>query len=107
MDSKSKVELDEMAQRNLQSKQTIDQTRKECQQYQMWQHLTLNQREVVKRVLDGKYELMQAAGWGFFDVFMIFLKTIGFLEVLGDVKGEGFKRRMIMAEVPMELNRYC
>lgn len=60
----------------------------------MWKHLTRNQKEIAKRVLEGRYELMQSAGWGFLDMFMIFLKTIGFLDTL-NVDGKGFQRRMI------------
>jgi len=84
-------ELKEMARRGAQSSKAKEQTRADNRKYLMWQHLTRNQKEVAKRVLQGRFELMQQAGWGFLDMFMIFLKTIGFLEVL-NVKGEGFQR---------------
>lgn len=63
-------------------------------QYLAWNHLTRNQKEVAKRIAAGNYRLVQHGGWGFLDRFLIFLKTIGFLECL-DVAGEGYMRRMI------------
>ena len=63
--------------------------------YIAWNHLTRNQQEVAKRIMAGDYRRIGAAGgWGFLDKFLIFLKTIGFLECL-DVAGEGYARRMI------------
>jgi hypothetical protein len=63
-------------------------------QYIAWNHLTRNQQEVAKRIMAGDYRRIGHAGWGFLDKFVIFLKTIGFLECL-DVVGEGYTRRMI------------
>ena len=83
-----------MAARNEQSKSVKEKIKEDNKKYLMWQHLTRNQKEVARRILQGRYEILQSAGWGFFDMFMIFLKTIGFLDVL-NVKGEGFQRRMI------------
>jgi len=62
--------------------------------YLTWNHLTRNQKEVAQRIMAGDYHLVQGAGWGFLDKFIIFVKAIGFLECL-DVTGEGYARRMI------------
>mgnify|MGYP001593911973 CR=1 FL=1 len=90
----SNQELKEMAGRKEQSKWTKEITKEKNHKYLAWQHLDRNQKEVAKRVLAGNYELFQDAGWGFLDKFMIFLKTVKFLEVL-NVAGEGYERRMI------------
>jgi len=92
--SKRERELKELEGRNKQSKSAKERTREKNRQYLAWQHLTRNQKEVAKRILEGKYEFLQDAGWGFLDKFIIFLKTIGFLEVL-NVDGAGYIRRMI------------
>jgi len=63
-------------------------------QYLAWNHLTRNQKEVAQRIMAGDYRRIGPAGWGFLDKFLIFIKTIGFLECL-DVSGEGYVRRMI------------
>ncbi|MEW6556944.1 MAG: hypothetical protein AB1349_06275 [Elusimicrobiota bacterium] len=68
--------------------------RERNRQYLVWEHLTRNQKEAAKRILAGNYGILQDAGWGFLDKFIIFLKTVGFLEVL-NVDGEGYVRRMI------------
>jgi hypothetical protein len=62
--------------------------------YLAWNHLTCNQKEVAQRIMAGDYRRIGPAGWGFLDKFLIFIKTIGFLECL-DVSGEGYVRRMI------------
>jgi hypothetical protein len=63
--------------------------------YLAWRHLTRNQKEVAKRIMAGDYQKIgPGGGWGFLDKFVIFMKTIGFLECL-DVAGEGYVRRMI------------
>ena len=63
--------------------------------YLAWRHLTRDQKEVAKRILAGDYQRVDpGGGWGFLDKFVIFMKTIGFLECL-DVAGEGYVRRMI------------
>lgn len=62
--------------------------------YLAWNHLTRNQKEVAQRIMAGNYRLVRHGGWGFLDKFLIFLKTVGFLECL-DVAGEGYTRRMI------------
>lgn len=62
-----------------------------------WRLLTKNEKEVAKRVLGGRYELIGGAGWGFLDDFFAFLDELGFFRLL-EVKGE-YERRM----VPMAL----
>ena len=62
--------------------------------YLAWNHLTRDQKEVAKRIMAGDYRQIRHGGWGFLDKFLIFLKTIGFLQCL-DVAGEGYTRRMI------------
>ena len=62
--------------------------------YLAWNHLTRNQKEVAQRIMAGDYRQIRHGGWGFLDKFLIFLKTVGFLECL-DVAGEGYTRRMI------------
>jgi hypothetical protein len=60
-----------------------------------WEHLTKDQKEMARRVVAGEYELISDVGWGFADEFFTFLDQVGFLDTLGEVDGEGFKRRMI------------
>lgn len=63
--------------------------------YLAWRHLTRNQKEVAQRIWKGDYrKIGPGGGWGFLDKFVIFMKTMGFLECL-DVAGEGYTRRMI------------
>jgi len=83
-----------MARRKEQSELAKQRIREKNHQYLAWQHLSRNQKEVAKRIIAGRYEFLQDAGWGFLDKFIIFLKTLGFLEVL-NVDGEGYLRRMI------------
>jgi len=54
---------------------------------------TRNQKEVAKRLLDGKYEMVTGKGWGFFDDFFTFLWHIGFLSAL-NIKGVGLSERL-------------
>lgn len=63
-------------------------------EYIAWDHLTRNQKEVAKKVMEGQYHLLKQSGWGFLDRFFIFLKTIGFFATL-DIDGQGFQRRLI------------
>ncbi|MCG2692927.1 transposase [Candidatus Parcubacteria bacterium] len=89
-----KAELKELERRKEQSEQAKVKTAEANRKYLAWEHLSRNQKEVAKRILAGNYELLKDSGWGFLDKFVIFLKTIGFLEVL-NVDGEGYIRRMI------------
>jgi hypothetical protein len=90
----SNQELKELAIRKEESELAKQETRERNRQYLAWQHLTRNQKEVANRILAGRYEFLKDAGWGFLDKFMIFLKTVKFLDVL-NVAGEGYERRMI------------
>ena len=90
----SQKELKELERRKEQSENALQGLRERNRQYLSWQHLTRNQKEVANRILAGKYEFLQDAGWGFLDKFMIFLKTVKFLDVL-NVDGKGYVRHMI------------
>ncbi len=90
----SKEELKEMGRRAEQSEIAKQELRERNRQYLAWEHLSRNQKEVAKRILEGRYEFLKDGGWGFLDKFIIFLETIGFLRVL-NVKGKGYQRRMI------------
>lgn len=76
------------------AKRGLNRSSRRNKEYIAWRHLTRNQQEVAKRILDGKYHLVKGAGWGFLDNFLIFLKSINFLACL-DVNGEGYARRMV------------
>ena len=90
----SRKELKELENRKKQSESAKEEVRKRNRSYLAWQHLSRNQKEVAKRIGDGNYEFLQDASWGFLDKFMIFLKEIGFLEVL-NIDGKGYVRHMI------------
>lgn len=63
--------------------------------YLAWRHLTRDQKDVARRIWAGDYQKIgPGGGWGFLDRFVIFMKTLGFLECL-DVAGVGYVRRMI------------
>lgn len=62
--------------------------------YIAWNHLTRNQKEVARRIMEGQYRMLKQGGWGFLDRFFIFMKAIGFWATL-DVDGQGYKRRLI------------
>lgn len=59
-----------------------------------WLLYTRNQKEVIKRLMEGNYEMVTGKGWGFLDDFFTFLWHIGFLSVL-NIEGVGFKRKVI------------
>src|SRR5690554_616554 len=59
-----------------------------------WLLYTRNQQEVIKRLIDGDYDMVTGKGWGFFDDFFTFLWHIGFLSIL-NIEGVGFKRKCI------------
>lgn len=75
-------------------KRGLKNCRSRNRQYIAWNHLTRNQKEVAKRIMEGRYHMLKQGGWGFLDRFFIFLKGIGFWTTL-DIDGQGFKRRMI------------
>jgi len=70
-----------------------DQKRKQ-KQYHPYRYLSRNQKEVVKRLLDGEVTMISSASWAFFEQFLVFLHAVGFFEVIG-VEGKQFYRQMI------------
>ena len=99
-----KEELKEIENRNEQSELAKERSREKNRKYIEWQHLTRDQKEVAKRIIENNYEFLQGADWGFLDNFIIFLKEIGFLKVL-DISGEGYERKMItIAKLLMTYN---
>lgn len=63
--------------------------------YVAWKHLTRNQKEVAKRLAHGEgCDYVHEGSWGFFDRFMLFLKTVNYLSTL-DLDGNGYARKMI------------
>jgi len=71
--------------------------------YQPARHLSRNQKEVVKRLLDGDVTMISSASWAFFEEFLGFLQEVGFFELIG-VEGKQFRRQMI--EVSLLLMTY-
>jgi len=64
-------------------------------QYVAWKHLTRNQKEVAKRLAHGKgCDYVHDGSWGFFDRFMLFLKSVNYLATL-NLDGRGYTRKMI------------
>ena len=95
MSQERKKLLEEITARKEQSELAREESRERHRQHLAWQYLSRNQKEVAEKILEGRYEFLKEAGWGFLDKFMIFLKTIGFLKVLESVGGKGYVRRMI------------
>lgn len=62
--------------------------------YQPARYLSRNQKEVVKRLLDGEVTMISSASWAFFEEFLGFLQEVGFFELIG-VEGQQFRRQMI------------
>jgi len=63
--------------------------------YVAWKHLTRNQKEVAKRLAHGEgCDYIHDGSWGFFDRFLLFLKSVGYLATL-DLDGQGYTRKMI------------
>jgi len=63
--------------------------------YVVWKHLTRNQKEVAKRLAHGEgCDYVHDGSWGFFDRFMLFLKSVNYLATL-DLDGQGYTRKMI------------
>ena len=72
--------------------------------YRPYRYLSRNQKEVVKRLLDGDVTMISSASWAFFERFLLFLQEVGFFEVIG-VEGKKFRRQMI--EVSLLIMTYC
>ncbi|MFO7870374.1 MAG: hypothetical protein R6V03_02950 [Kiritimatiellia bacterium] len=63
--------------------------------YVAWKHLSRNQKEVATRLAHGEgCDYIHDGSWGFFDRFMLFLKSVGYLATL-DLDGKGYTRKMI------------
>jgi hypothetical protein len=62
--------------------------------YEPARYLSRNQKEVVKRLLEGEVRMISSASWAFFEEFLRFLEEAGFFELIG-VEGKGFRRQMI------------
>ena len=71
--------------------------------YQPARYLSRNQKEVVKRLLEGDVTMISSASWAFFEEFLRFLEEVGFFELIG-VEGKRFRRQMI--EVSLLLMTY-
>jgi hypothetical protein len=68
--------------------------RRKHKKYHPYRYLSRNQKEVVKRLLDGEVTMISSASWAFFEGFLVFLHEAGFFEVIG-VDGKQFYRQMI------------
>jgi hypothetical protein len=62
--------------------------------YKPARYLSRNQKEVVKRLLDGEVGMISSASWAFMEPFLLFLHEVGFFEMIG-VDGKKFRRQMI------------
>lgn len=62
--------------------------------YKPARYLSRNQKEVVKRLLEGEVTMISNASWGFIEPFLLFLQEVGFFELIG-VEGKRFRRQMI------------
>jgi hypothetical protein len=78
--------------------------KRQDKKYQPARYLSRNQKEVVKRLLDGDVTMISSASWAFFECFLLFLHEVGFFEVIG-VEGKKFRRQMI--EVSLLIMTYC
>lgn len=94
MSKKLKKAKEKKVKEHIAQRRGLKNCRAKNREYIAWNHLTRNQKEVAKRVMEGQYHLLKQSGWGFLDRFFIFLKSIGFWATL-DIDGQGFKRRLI------------
>lgn len=62
--------------------------------YNPARYLSRNQKEVVRRLLDGEVTQISSASWAFIEPFLLFLQELGFFELIG-VEGQKFRRQMI------------
>jgi hypothetical protein len=81
-----------------------DRQKRQDKKYHPARYLSRNQKEVVKRLLDGDVTMISSASWAFFERFLLFLHEVGFFEVIG-VEGKKFRRQMI--EVSLLIMTYC
>ena len=54
-----------------------------------------NDREVAKRIRAGETDFITGTGWALLDKFFVFLREIGFYNVLEKTEGEGYQRIMV------------
>ena len=60
-----------------------------------WEGYRRNKQEVVKRLKQGRYEMITGNGVGLMDRFFAFMREIDSLDVVEEVEGEGYERVMI------------
>lgn len=60
-----------------------------------WKGYHRNKQEVVGRLKRGEYEMITGNGVGLMDRFFAFMRELGFLDLVEEVKGEGYERVMI------------
>lgn len=60
-----------------------------------WKGYHRNREEVLKRLKKGNYEAITGNNQGLMDRFFAFMHTLGFLDLVEKVKGEGYQRIMI------------
>jgi hypothetical protein len=75
-------------------KQADHHQKRKAKPYQPYRYLSRNQKEVVKRLLDGDVTMISSASWAFFERFLLFLHEVGFFEIIG-IEGKKFRRQMI------------
>jgi hypothetical protein len=79
-------------------KRAEHQQKRKAKPYQPNRYLSRNQKEVVKRRLDGDVPMISSASWAFFEQFLVFLHEVGFFELIG-VEGKQFRRQMIQVSL--------
>jgi hypothetical protein len=83
----------EREKRRVQERDRHRQKRKN-KKYNPCRYLSRNQKEVVRRLLDGDVTMISNASWAFLEWFLVFLHEVGFFAVIG-VDGKRFYRQMI------------
>ena len=80
---------------HLKQRQSKQQKKKKVKKrkYNPFKHLSRNQAEVAKRLIDGEISMLSHGGWGFVERFLVFLNELGMYELLG-VDGKQFYRKM-------------
>jgi hypothetical protein len=73
--------------------QRLAKRRQGKRRYNLYKHLTHNQKEVASRLIDGEVAMLSHAGWGFAERFLVFMNELGMYELLG-VDGKRFYRQM-------------
>jgi hypothetical protein len=67
----------------------------EAEKQLLWSYHTRDDVEVARRIREGETDLITSSGWGLFDRFFLFLREVGFFDVLGGIEGENYQRRMV------------